>query len=186
MTSIKQAFKDLPKRTIYNHLVANSRCRVICPNPIAAELLTLQIEFTGELMQMPSANDKFIFMAGRRPILGWHKEAQARLDAMKTLFTKAVMDLGILPPTFHDAFVHVQTILGHSKGRWDCHNTTKAVCDWLEDVGVIKDDARAQAWTSKAAWFELPQDRTTIIITRLQWVSGAIRRFNQDLLAPEG
>jgi hypothetical protein len=194
MTSIKKAFRGLGRKGIYQQLVETSGCRVICPRPVG-ELLNLQIEFTGELIQMPSINDRRPFLAGGRIIEDWRKDVVARFQAMTFLYTQAVMALGILPPTFHGTHVHVHVILGHRKGRWDCHNTTKAVCDWLQvtkeptkkpwrGVGIINDDARAQAWTTKASWFDLPQDRTTIVITRLALLTPDIRTFVSNLLSP--
>ena len=170
MSSIKVAFKDLPKSAIYKELVQTSGCRVICPRT-TGEPLNLQIEFSGALLQLPSNNDKRPFKAGRFTVVDWHKEAAARLQAMTFLFTKATMQAGILPPSFGETPVHIQILLGHRKGRWDCHNTPKAVCDWLEDVKVIDNDSRAQCWATKASWFDLPQDRTTITITALSLLS---------------
>jgi hypothetical protein len=184
VTSIKVAFKLLPRKKIAAELIKNSTCKVICPRSTGDELMNIQIEFTGALLQLPSSNDRVPFRAGRFLTLDWHKEGAARLDAMTQLYTQALVTEGLPPPTFGKNPVHIHIVLGHRKGRWDCHNTPKAVCDWLEDIGLIDDDSRAQCWASRATWFDLPAEKTVINVSAAYIHRASMRYLLDSIIAP--
>lgn len=142
-----------------------------------AGYLGVHIEFTGEVTHFPStSNDRQIFYRhyvdkfGRKksmPFNGRSISSQIKLKAMKELFGTAILNSGHSLPCFLDERVRITGLFAAKSGRWDVHNQIKPMCDWIQDVGLINDDANARVLAErKDDWPEAYPDyeRTTTII----------------------
>lgn len=133
----------------------------------------LRIDLSGSLSAIPSTNRRVI---ARGRLIRCPK-AQAKLNAMTRLFINATASD---PDSvrFGDEPIHVTLVCGerYSKigsriGRWDSHNLPKMLCDWLETVGIVNDDSRAEVTVVKRKdYFGDAQPITTIIIQPYEMV----------------
>ena len=118
-------------------------------------LIGVTIEFAGPVANLPSkGNGKTIapyigsarfFRPGRGRIVN-SKDSHKREKDITQHYTVALMDMGEIAPTFHEAKVHVTAILSTRMNRQDSHNAPKFIGDWLEKVGIVNNDKQAQIW----------------------------------------
>lgn len=125
------------------------------------------IELYGEAAIIPSvSNSRMIAMnrrTGSRFIAKNHQHRQ-KLDLMTQAYTMALLQAKIQPPTFEDRFVYCLVILAKMPYRHDSHNYAKTVGDWLEAIGLIENDSRAEIDCRKAPDYpEWCNTRTTTI-----------------------
>ena len=139
-------------------------------------LIGVTIEFAGDLANLPSkSNDKMILWKQRR-IMNSPK-SQAKVALMTNAYTTALMDMGELAPTFHDAAVHVTALLSSRMKRQDSHNACKVVGDWLEKIGLIDNDKHAQIFAMRRSDYSglsKESDSTCITVQLLSAVQNVI------------
>lgn len=112
--------------------------------PEAGELASIWIEFAGPLANIPSSsNTHVIRQAGNKRFVGRSSTTLDRLQAATWKYRGALMETGENAPSFLDTPVLVTALIAHKPGRWDDHNCTKFIGDWLQDVGIINDDQNA-------------------------------------------
>lgn len=155
-------------------LVTNSTCRVLVFRNPGGGYFGVHIEFTGPLAHFPStSNDRDIgYLWGknrfqqktRRPFIKLTDSARVRLQAAKQAFTIALCTAGHYLPYFGSTPVSVLALFADKSGRWDSHNMSKPLGDWLEDVGIIDDDANADIDCKKLCFFPWSNRETTRII----------------------
>lgn len=158
----------------HNDIVSNSTCAIYAYHH-SGVITALHIIFTGPAAHFPStSNDKeigFRFL-GRAapggggitirtsrgiqrvaPFIKRSEKALARLEAASTLFRQQTIGAPF-PLSFGARPVHVTILLAEQPGRWDSHNAAKPIADWLEEVGVIDDDSRAEVQTAKKSEYD--------------------------------
>lgn len=141
-------------------------------------LLGVHISFTGPLAHFPSTSNgreirwrHFRDKHGQKrtvPYNGRSKSQLVRLKAASLRFTQTLANSGHQLPCFLDERVRITGLFAAKAGRWDVHNQIKPMCDWIQDLGIINDDANARAnaerkddWKDKFPDWETT---TTIII----------------------
>lgn len=85
----------------------------------------------------------------RLPFICKSKFQINRLALITAAYAEAVVACGVLPPTFGAEPVTVFCLLAKARGRFDSHNYSKPVGDWLQSVGLIDDDSRAEIFCIK-------------------------------------
>lgn len=114
-------------------------------------LKTLKIALTGELARIPSTTNNKRLSYNRalgRTIISNNSRHTSILARLTDAYFRALFQLGLsrLSCTFADTPVHVSLIAGSINDRCDSHNLSKALCDWLEDVGIVENDKRVECW----------------------------------------
>ncbi|TXH58994.1 MAG: hypothetical protein E6Q97_00865 [Desulfurellales bacterium] len=153
--------------------------------------MRIEIELRGPAALFPStSNGKQVgFRRGRggvrRPFICHNPGSLARLEAITCLYCDAVRiaSRGLPLPSFGDQLVTVLVILASPKARFDSHNYAKPIGDWLQAVGIIEDDARAEIFCVKAVDYVLDKTKTKIIIQSRSEIQPHTRAF---LSAVEG
>lgn len=169
----------------FNKAVEQSRCNVKSSLDDSGQLIALCIELAGDLAQIPSkSNSKEI---GRKrvgnkliPIIRNSDSVIARCEALKQVYVARCLDQGDPLRSFGDRQVHVQVWLADAKGRWDSHNTTKAIGDFLEDAGIVNNDSNATIWADKTRRPEY-SEITRILIIDQNFVAKATVFFKYQL-----
>lgn len=178
-TGRNQEFKKEQWLEIAN-LISESTCKVMVFRGREG-LFGVHIELAGPLAHFPSTSNsreiQWMFAKGgfrnRKPFIGLTMDARARLKALTDLFTVALLRSGHPLPCFLDQEVRVLALFAKKGGRWDSHNQCKPLGDWLEHVGIINDDSRADIQCEKKARFPdafTDQETTTIIIQPLHQI----------------
>lgn len=116
------------------------------------KLCGVWIEFSGDLSRFPSmTNSRPIFWnkKTRKPFIGKSKKQTSKLEAITKSYDLAVKNMKTLAPMFLDEPLHVMALLSVYKGRWDSHNASKAICDWLQSVAITNDDSHIECEPKK-------------------------------------
>lgn len=126
----------------------NSFCAIkLFGSPIAP--IGLWIEFAGPATRLISKSNKmgilykFAKGGGKIPYIGKNAEQKGRESALTQLLLEAFVREGISVPRFQTKTDIIAT-LGAQSGRWDSHNCTKFIGDWLQGLGIINDDSDAE------------------------------------------
>lgn len=113
------------------------------------ELQGVHITLQGKLRWFPSN----YYQPGTRkqgqrsyPFIRRSPECLAYFAAAKELFEDACKRCGIDSPTFGKERVLVRFHLAKRErgGRFDSHNQSKGLGDWLEEIGLIENDSNAE------------------------------------------
>lgn len=123
-------------------------------------LCALVIELHGNAALFPStSNSKQIYFnkkTGSR-FVGKSHDARKRLDLISALFLQEIVTRYNLPiPSFGEFPIHVLALLADRPGRWDSHNYSKPIGDWLQSTGIIDDDTSAEIHCVKKSDFPQP------------------------------
>lgn len=155
-----------------------------------SEMVGLWIEFGGSVANIPSvSNSRQVAWCNtksgkKRPIIRKTSNTIGRLEAMSHLFTEAVVKEGIGIPSFGETEVQVTALLAKRGGRWDSHNASKALGDWLETVGILHDDQQAEILTiKKSEYFQDSEmlGTTLLIIQPKQQVKSVTKAYITDV-----
>lgn len=142
-----QTKKGLSKQAkAYNRVVEDSFC-TIQKLSTKTETCGLWIEFAGIAARLPSiSNSKRAFMpkGARFPIITHSAENKGRMAAMTDLYLEALLKEGSPLISFGNTPIHVLVLLADRPSRWDSHNFSKTIGDWLTAVGVTDDDKYAE------------------------------------------
>lgn len=134
---------------VFRETAAQSFC-VVRRFTKETELVGLWIEFGGLAANLPSVTNSreiaWAFVKGgkKRPIIRKSSNSIGRIEALSHLFIEAIVKEGFGVPTFGESEVQVTALLAKKSGRWDSHNASKVIGDWLEDVGILNDDKQAE------------------------------------------
>ncbi len=124
-------------------------------------LCALVIELHGNAALFPStSNSKQIYFNKRTGsrFVGKSHDAKKRLDLISALFLQEIVTRYNLPiPSFGEFPIHVLALLADRPGRWDSHNYSKPIGDWLQATGIIDDDTHAEIYCVKKT--DYPQGR---------------------------
>ena len=106
------------------------------------------IELYGDAALFPStSNSKQIYYnkkTGAR-FVGKSHGAKNQLDLISAVFLQEILTRYTLPiPSFGKFPIHVLALLAERPGRWDSHNFSKPIGDWLQSTGIIDDDTFAE------------------------------------------
>lgn len=153
----------------------------------------LSIVLFGDVAQFPSTSNsreiryKWGFSRKtkarcRLPFLSKSKFQTERLNLITAHYTAALLSAGTPPPSFDGELVTVLVTLARQRGRSDSHNFSKPIGDWLQFVGVLKDDTNAEIFCRKSNEHNAPTDRTTITIIK----RGEAEKTTQALFAIAG
>lgn len=134
----------------------------------------VHIEFSGPLAHFPSTSNsreiRWMNQPGgtRRPFISKSSYQRAHLEAATRAYTQALIDGGHFLPSFGSEPVSVMALFADKKGRWDSHNQTKPLGDWLEEIGLITDDAHADIDCKKQKSFSesLAEMARTLIVVQ--------------------
>lgn len=131
--------------------MTESTCQLRIAREDDRSIRSVWIHFGGTAAHFPStSNGKMIMRRrGGHAFIGNSPSTQARLQAANYLYLKALLDMGIALPSFDDEFVHVRVLLAKAAWRYDSHNYSKPIADWLQQVGMINDDSRAEVHCAK-------------------------------------
>lgn len=111
-------------------------------------LCALVIELHGDAALFPStSNSKQIYYnksSGAR-FIGKSSTASDRLKLISAVFLQEIMTRYGLPvPSFGEFPIHVLALLTDRPGKYDSHNYSKPIGDWLQSTGIIDDDTQAE------------------------------------------
>lgn len=88
---------------------------------------------------------KWVISNGRRfkkPFLMKNEGQQAALNEITALYIQQCAKHSVKPQ--FDGLTTIIVLLGHRSGKWDSHNYSKSIGDWLQSVGIIEDDSLAE------------------------------------------
>lgn len=174
---------------VFREIIAQSFC-IVRKFTKDSRMVGLWIEFGGDAANIPSVSNArqiawCIAKGGKkRPIIRKTSNTIGRLEAMSHLFTEAVVKEGIGIPSFGETEVQVTALLAKRGGRWDSHNATKAIGDWLESVGILHDDQQAEIFTvKKSDYFDDTEilGTTQLIIQPKQQVKSVTKAYIYDV-----
>lgn len=149
-----------------------------------------RIDLSGSLAILPStSNSRMIALNSRTGgrFIKKNYEHQKKLEMLTHAYAVACMHQGIMVPSFLKDPVYVLVLLAHNPRRHDSHNYAKPVGDWLQSIGLIKDDSLAEIdCRKKKDYFTNTLDQTEIIIIdkelirndTLEWIK-KIRNLTQ-------
>jgi len=165
----------------YHSVIAKSWCKVDCVEDDDG-LAVINLHYRGFLSKMPAkSNRKQIYNMvrnGKRvPFIANSSEVVAQIEAMKSLYFMAVANRFQSLPSFGDQKVHVHVSLANRAGRWDSHNTTKAIGDLLEELKIVSNDSQCQIWTQKKD-FIVPERDSVTEIKIIRWDRFSILNAN--------
>jgi len=102
------------------------------------------------------------------PFLSKTKFQQEQLGKISALYTEALVRCGVPFPSFYGEKVHVLALLASMPRKFDSHNFSKPIGDWLEHVGIITDDTNAEIHCFKCGDYERfkENEETTIILVQ--------------------
>ena len=112
----------------------------------------LWIELTEDLARFPSmTNSRPIFWNKKtgKPFIGKSKKQTSKLEAITNAYDLAIKRIKTIPPMFLDEPLHVMALLSTYRGKWDSHNASKAICDWLQAMAITNDDSLIECETKK-------------------------------------
>lgn len=147
------------KETRIRELILGSRMSVTfspAPPRSVFELPLMQsihISVAGECAKFPSISNNrilsVVFPKGEKPraISSPNLEYTAILEALTRMYSEKM--LREMPqPCFLDDKTNrlfMLVLLGDACSRMDSHNTTKAMCDWVQAIGLVKNDKNLDA-----------------------------------------
>ena len=127
------------------------------------------IQIKGKAARLPSmSNNKraFVNRYTGKAVVVHKKEHKDRLNELSNLYYQAALSRFGLTPVI-TGLVTIVVILQNYKCRYDSHNYSKTVGDWLQAIELIQDDQHAEILCMKAhehkPWVSL-SDTTTIAI----------------------
>ena len=180
----------------FERLVRESSCQLNLARR-GDELHSCLISFSGELQMFPSTSNmkrtyvkKVHTKKGKDVQIGGLRtdpDAQIRLEAFKHLYFEALRSKGLSTLTFGKTPVHISLALPKRSRAYDSHNYPKPVCDWLQAVGLIENDSRAQCWPLKREDYG-PGDlaSTKILIVTFRAVSTLCKDFIGNVFRTAG
>lgn len=161
----------ISKQEAYSKFISASSCAIaewgiVVPHPCGdlfpyvSASKYYRITLTGAASKIPAkSNDQRVFsMKKRNPITGkvqaWNAirpstSVAAQMDALRDLYTRACCSAGMPLIRLGTAPSFVLVKLAQRRGRWDSHNTCKAVGDFLQDAGIIDDDCFLDIFASR-------------------------------------
>lgn len=154
MTVKKQTFKEKLGES-FKKVYEQSFCAVKVFKD-ANRLCGMWVEFGGPATKLISkANTMAIlykFGKGRVriPYIGKSADQRGKESALSNLLTEALIRDGYALPHF-EGKTDIQAYIAHHSGRWDSHNISKFLGDWLQSLGVIGDDSDAEIKCFKKA-----------------------------------
>lgn len=156
----------------YHEVMAKSWCKVDCIEDDDG-LAIINLSYRGYLSKMPAkSNGKRIYTVNRGgrnvPFIANSGDVVAQIEAMKSLYFMAVANRFQALPSFGDQKVHVHVSLANRSGRWDSHNTTKAIGDLIEELKIVANDSQCQIWTQKKD-FIVPERDSITEIKIIRW-----------------
>lgn len=83
------------------------------------------------------------------PFLMKNEGQQAALNEITALYIAECYRNKLNPKPHFDGQVTVLCLLGHRPGRWDSHNYSKSVGDWMQSVYLVEDDSKAEIFCVK-------------------------------------
>lgn len=147
---------------------------------------SVTIELSGPARRPPStSNDKVAAYRKHHgktvPFIRRSDTALARLKAMSDLYFAELFRTGLNPLTFGATPVAVTVYLATDGYIKDSHNYTKPIGDWLQEVGLIRDDKDAQIHCYKKAdykeLFKGNAESTTIEVVNFNLERGIYERL---------
>lgn len=128
-------------------------------------LCALIIELRGDAALFPStSNSRQIYLnrkTGAR-FIGKSSSAKEQLDLISALFLQEIISRYNLPvPSFGEFPIHVLALLADRPGKYDSHNYSKPIGDWIQSTGIIDDDTYAEILCVKKK--DYPQGHLTNI-----------------------
>lgn len=174
---------------VFKEVISDSFC-IVKKLVKDSKMIGLWVEFGGSVANIPSVTNArqvawCIAKGGKkRPIIRKTANTLGRIEAMNHLFIEAVVKEGIGIPSFGETEVQVTVLLAKRGGRWDSHNATKALGDWLESIGIIHDDQQAEIFTvKKSDYFDDTEmlGTTLLIIQPKQQVKSITKAYITDV-----
>lgn len=147
-------------------------------------LAAVRINFSGLLSKIPRKSNSARIYKRRdgTQFVGHDPQVTGQLRAMVSLYRRAVMT-GDYMPSFGAERVHVHVWLANRNGRWDSHNTPKAIGDFLEEIKLINNDDQAQIWAGKKDLIvDEANSSTEILVVKWDHACKQIAAFNQSMV----
>lgn len=153
-------------------------------------LVGVWVEFGGAAGQIPSTSNSRMIRQTRLktgkvvPMLMRKPAHQEKLNLLSKLYYLAWAEKKEAPPRFEETNVFVLAQLGTRPGRWDSHNMSKPIGDWLQDVELINDDARAEILCIKKKDYPgmtVAPNTTQIIIQPRQQVKSLLEQYLYEI-----
>lgn len=130
-------------------------CEVMAFRNAERELEAVWIELSGSIASFPStSNSREVgyhwtrTKTGQREKLPYIRKSRSQLARLEaaTWHYRAALNRSSEPPalSFGSTRVHVLALLAHRPGRFDSHNMSKPIGDWLEAIGLIENDTNAE------------------------------------------
>lgn len=150
------------------------------------ELLSLQVEFHGELSRLPSLKNSKL--PGKNFV---NPDTLDRLRAMQTLFERSSLVYPRGQLKFANERIWGLLVCAKRKTRFDLDNCAAAVKDWLEPqekrgrgwgVGVIDDDSQLTIFPVHADQFGKKLDFSLLILKPWRSVEEEFRRFADSVI----
>lgn len=88
---------------------------------------------------------KWVISHGKRfkqPFLMKSQAHQVILNELTALYIRECA-INSSKPQF-EGDTNIIVLLGKRPGRWDSHNFSKSIGDWIQSVGIIEDDSKAE------------------------------------------
>lgn len=144
-------------------------------------LRALQISFGGPGALFPStSNNRQVSYnkKTKKPFIMKNPAHQGRLKAATDLYTAACEGKKYY---FGTTPVCIDIVLCESNRLMDSHNYSKPIADWLEEVGILDDDSRAEIHCTKKKDYDYPSPaQTEILIQRFDLVKEVNRVAVRD------
>lgn len=88
---------------------------------------------------------KWMISGGKRYKQPFIMKSQAHRSILNELTALYIRECAInsLKPQF-DGETTIIVLLGKRPGRWDSHNFSKSIGDWLQEMNIIEDDSKAE------------------------------------------
>jgi hypothetical protein len=143
-------------------------------------LCALVIELHGDAALFPStSNSKQIYFnkkTGAR-FVGKSSSANERISLINSVFVQELAVTSQLPvPSFGEFPIHCLALLAHRGGKFDSHNYSKPIGDWLQSTGIIDDDTHAEILCLKKT--DYPQGRLTNIAEYRERIAKCSQLYN--------
>lgn len=129
---------------------------------------------------------KWINRGGKRalvPTLIKNEGQQAALNEITALYIAECYKNKLNPRPHFAKYTTVLALLGHRPGRWDSHNYSKSIGDWMQSVYLIDDDSKAEILCFKRSDYSTEGGDVLLIQSREQTYSSTesyIKRLFQS------
>jgi hypothetical protein len=156
-----------PMQALHDRVCAESAC-VVTPNYRGGRLISVWIEFAGKAAHLPSTSNGRQIAWNRgsnRPFVRKSTTHQARLEAMTTLYSEAILEKSLGRIEFGTDLIHVQAILAMNTRSFDSHNMTKPIGDWLQHIGMIENDSQLEIECKKRGHYLIQDSGNTTHLT---------------------